>query len=104
LARNAHLTKGYWLPWEFEGVKKPAEAGSFVGTSCLTWPLGQPYWLRGHPPQQVHLVRLLGLPHLRRLPARVLGLPVLSPQLGQRLGQKVLLFGSWRCQSRRPAQ
>jgi hypothetical protein len=54
--------------------------------------------------QQVHLVRLLGLPHLRRLPARVLGLPVLSPQLGQRLGQPVLLFGSWRCQSQRPAQ
>lgn len=104
MARKGHLPKGYRLPWEFEGVKKPAEAGSFVDTRCLTWPLGQPCWLQGRPPQQVHPVRLLGLPHLRRLPARVLGLPVLSPQLGQRLGQQVLLFGSWRCQSPRPAQ
>ena len=78
-----------------------------MDTSCLTWPLGQPCWLQERPPQQVqqvHQVRLLGLPHLQPLPARVLGLPVLSPQLGQRLGQQVLLFGSWRCQSRRPAQ
>ena len=79
-----------------------------MDTSCLTWPLGQPCWRQERPPQQqvhqVHQVRLLGLPHLRRLPARVLGLPVLSPQLRQRLGQQALLFGSWQCQSPRPAQ
>ena len=76
-----------------------------MDTSCLTWPLGQPCWRQERPPQQqVHQVRLLGLPHLRPLPARVLVLPVLSPQLGQRLGQPVLLFGSWQCQFPRPAQ
>ena len=68
-----------------------------MGTKCLTWPLEQPCWPQGCLQQQV---QPLGLQHLEPLPALVLGLLVLSRQLGP----QALLFGSWRCQYPRPAQ
>jgi len=82
-----------------EDVKKPAEAGSFKGTGCFTWPLGQPCWPQARLPQRVQPLEL-GLQHLQPLPALVLGLPVLS----RRLGQQALLFCFWRCQYPQPVQ
>ena len=91
--------KGTWRQRIFEGVKKPAEAGSSMGAKCLTWPLGQPCWPQERLQQQVQPLGL-ALQHQGQLPALLLGLLVLSRQLGP----QALLFGSWRCQYPRPAQ
>jgi hypothetical protein len=48
----AKLPKGYEARWEFEVVKKPAEAGSFQGAKCFTWPLGLPWWRQVRPLQR----------------------------------------------------
>ena len=99
LSAMAKLPKGYVGREVFEGVKKPAEAGSSMGTKCLTWPLGQPCWPQGRLPQRVQPLQL-ALQHPGPLPALLRGLQGLS----RRLGQRALLFGSSRCQSPRPAQ
>jgi hypothetical protein len=93
----AKLPKGYEARWEFEVVKKPAEAGSFRGAKCFTWPLGQPWWRQvrqARPLQQEQ--QHLQLPAL----ALALGRQVLSRQLGQ----QAQLFCFWQCQNRRPSQ
>jgi hypothetical protein len=101
----AKLPKGYEARWEFEGVKKPAEAGSFKGAKCFTWPLGLPWWRQvrqARPLQREQPMELwlgLWLQHLQ-LPPLVLCLQVLSGQLGQ----QARLFCFWQCQNRRPSQ
>jgi hypothetical protein len=98
----AKLPKGYEARWEFEVVKKPAEAGSFQGAKCFTWPLGQPWWRQVRQARQLQPSRL-GLQHLQ-LPALALALALGRQVLSRQLGQQARLFCFWQCQNRRPSQ
>ena len=79
--------------------KKTRRGGLIRGHKVFTWPLGQPCWPLGHPPQRVNpLGQPLVLQHLGQQ-------LVLDQQaLPRRLGLQALFFGSWRRQYPRPAQ